>query len=87
MTRNINGPMCQTGIRKVFKWENGKWVHVDKVFNFKVDMKGIDLYIGNPPVGDPLMDNKGKKDEKKNQEKSDKNKTKEKNQSPINYDN
>lgn len=75
------------GDQEGFKWENGKWIHVDKVFNFKVDMKGVDPLMGNPPVGDPLMDSKGNKDEKKNQEKTDKNKAKEKKQSSLNYDN
>ncbi len=61
-----------------FKWQNGKWVHIDKVFNFKVDMKGVDMYLGNPPVGEPLLDKEGKRDEKKLQEKSDKNRGKKK---------
>lgn len=61
-----------------FKWQNGQWVHVDKVFNFKIDMKGVDPYLGNPPVGDPILDKDGNRDEKKLQEKSDKNKTKKK---------
>jgi hypothetical protein len=61
-----------------FKWQNGKWVHIDKVFNFKVDMKGVDIYLGNPPVGEPLLDKEGKRDEKKLQEKSDKNRGKKK---------
>jgi hypothetical protein len=56
-----------------FKWEKGQWVHVDKVFNFKVDMSGADPYLGNPPVGDPILDKEGNRDEKKLQEKSDKN--------------
>jgi hypothetical protein len=52
-----------------FKWQNGKWVHIDKVFNFK-------LKDGEFPMDDPIMDLKGKKDEKKIQEKSDSNKKK-----------
>src|SRR5687768_12161894 len=47
-----------------FKWENGKWVHIDKVFTLK-------LQDGQAPVDDPVMDLKGNKDEKKLQEKSD----------------
>jgi len=62
-----------------FKWENGKWVHINKVFNFK-------LQDGQAPIGDPLMDIKGTKNEKKLQEKTDKNKTKD-NERKINYDN
>ena len=61
-----------------FKWENGKWVHIDKVFNFKVDMRGADQYLGRPPVGDPILDDKGNKDEEKLQKQSDKNNTKKK---------
>ncbi|MGZ8554471.1 MAG: hypothetical protein ACXWV8_13750 [Chitinophagaceae bacterium] len=66
------------GDNEAFKWENGKWVHVDKAFDFKIDMSGVDLNIGKPPVGEPILDNKGNKNEKKLQEKSDKNKGKEK---------
>lgn len=73
------------GDNEAFKWENGKWMHVDKAFDYKVDMTGADAYMGNPPVGEPLLDTKGKKNEKKLEEKSNKNKTKEK--LPINYDN
>jgi hypothetical protein len=73
------------GDNEAFKWENGKWVHVDKAFDFKVDMAGADAYLGKPPVGEPLLDRKGNKNEKKLEDKSNKNKTKEK--PPINYDN
>jgi hypothetical protein len=52
-----------------FKWDNGKWVHIDKVFNLK-------LKDGEAPVGDPLLDIKGNRNEKKLQEKTDVNKTK-----------
>ena len=61
-----------------FKWKNGKWVHIEKVFTFKLE-------DGQAPVGEPILDNKGKKDEKKLQEKTDKNKSKE--NIPLNYDN
>lgn len=65
-----------------FKWENGKWVHIDKVFDFK-------LKDGEAPIIDPILDQKGKKDEKKLQEQSDKNKKKNngKEKIPLNYDN
>jgi hypothetical protein len=63
-----------------FKWENGKWVHVNKVFTFKLE-------DGQAPVGDPILDGKGKKDEKKLEEKSNKNKQRDNNRMPINYDN
>jgi hypothetical protein len=50
-----------------FKWQNGRWVHVDKVFTFK-------LQDGQAPVGDPILDVHGNRDEIKLQQKSDKNK-------------
>lgn len=52
-----------------FKWQNGQWVHVDKVFNFKLE-------DGQAPVGDPLLDPKGNMNEEKLKQKSDANKTK-----------
>ena len=52
-----------------FKWQNGQWVHVDKVFNFKLE-------DGQAPVGDPLLDIKGNKNEEKLKQKSDANKAK-----------
>ena len=68
------------GDQEGFKWENGKWLHVDKVFTYK-------LQDGQAPVGDPLLDPKGNRDEKKLQEKTDKNKTKDNNRPPVNNDN
>ncbi len=59
------------GDQEGFKWENGKWIHVDKVFTLK-------LKDGDAPVGDPLLDPKGNRNEQKLQEKSDKNRGKEK---------
>ena len=44
------------GDNEAFKWENGKWVHIDKAFDYKVDMTGADTYMGKPPMGDPLLD-------------------------------
>jgi len=41
-------------------------------------MRSVDTLTGKPPVGDPLFDSKGNKDEKKLQEKSDQNKAKKK---------
>jgi len=52
-----------------FKWQDGQWVHIEKIFDFK-------LKDGEAPVEDPLLDDKGNKNEKKLQEQSDKNKTK-----------
>ncbi|RZM02005.1 MAG: hypothetical protein EOO88_57435 [Pedobacter sp.] len=65
------------GDNEAFKWENGKWLHQDKAFDYKVDMRGADPYLGNPPVGEPILDNKGNRNDKKLQEKSEKNKGKE----------
>ena len=59
------------GDYEAFKWQNGKWLHIDKLYNYK-------LNDGDAPIPDPLMDIKGLKDEKKLQEKSDKNKPKKK---------
>lgn len=50
-----------------FKWVNGKWLHVDKVFDEK-------LKDGEFPMPDPIRDANGKDDEKKLQERTDKNK-------------
>ena len=72
--------MIPDGDNEGYKWENGKWVHVDKVFNLK-------LKDGEAPVDLPILDNKGKKNEKKLQEQSDKNKTKPNQKDPVNYDN
>ena len=52
-----------------FKWQKGKWVHIDKVFNFKLE-------DGQAPIDDPIFDLKGKKNEEKLQQKSDNNKKK-----------
>lgn len=73
------------GDNEAFKWENGKWVHVDKAFDFKIDMTGVDPYTGKPPMGDPILDARGNKNEQKLDEKSNKNKKKENRQ--LNYDN
>lgn len=52
-----------------FKWQNGQWVHIDKVFTFK-------LQDGEAPIGEPLMDNRGNKNEDILKQKSDANKAK-----------
>jgi len=49
-----------------FKWENGQWVHVDKVFNFK-------LKDGETPLEATIKDNNGNIDEQKLMEQSEKN--------------
>jgi hypothetical protein len=71
--------MVPDGDNEAYKWENGKWVHIDKAFDYKIDMSGTDPYMGKPPVAEPILDSKGNRDEKKLQEKSDKNKKKEDN--------
>ena len=40
-----------------FKWQNGQWVHVDKVFTYK-------LQDGQAPFGDPILDDKDNRDKK-----------------------
>ena len=49
-----------------FKWENGQWVHVNQVFNFK-------LKEGEFPQEANLLDADGKVNEKQLQEQSEKN--------------
>lgn len=68
------------GDQEGFKWENGKWVHINKVFTFK-------LQDGQAPNEEAILDSKGNRNEKKLQENSDKNKKKENEKVPINYDN
>lgn len=66
------------GDNEGFRWEKGKWVHVEKVFDYKVDMTGADPFLGKPPLEAPILDKKGNRDEKKLLEQSIKNKAKEK---------
>ena len=49
-----------------FKWENGKWKQVDKIFNYK-------LSDGQAPMPAPLKDVTGKSDENKLMQQSEKN--------------
>ncbi|WP_460567383.1 hypothetical protein [Flaviaesturariibacter terrae] len=65
--------MVPDGDSEGFKWEKGKWVHIDKVFHYKVDMTGVDPLLGKPPVGDPILDAKGNINEDKLQQHTDKN--------------
>lgn len=46
------------GDYEAFKWTNGQWVHVSKIFDYKVDMKGVDPMLGNAPVPVPIKDRK-----------------------------
>lgn len=64
------------GDNEAFKWEGGKWLHIDKAFDFKQDMRGVDPYLGNPPMEDPLLDKKGNVNTKKLEQQSEKNKQK-----------
>ena len=52
-----------------FKWENGKWVHIDKVFNQVLEN-------GQFPVPEPIKDDKGNTNMEKLNQKSEKNKSK-----------
>ena len=61
--------MIPDGDYEGFKWQNGQWVHIDKVFTYKLE-------DGQAPVGDPLLDYKGNKNEEKLKQKSDANKGK-----------
>src|SRR5207244_7066078 len=59
------------GDYEAFKWQNGQWMHIDKLYNYKLEE-------GQAPVGDPLLDNKGNPNEKKLEERSQQNKAKKK---------
>jgi hypothetical protein len=49
-----------------FAWKGGKWMHIDKVFDYK-------LQDGQAPLPDPVRDAKGTNNEEKLQQQSDKN--------------
>jgi len=57
------------GDYEAFKWQNGQWMHIDKLYNYKLEE-------GHAPIGDPLLDAKGNPNEKKLEEKSEQNKNK-----------
>jgi hypothetical protein len=59
------------GDYEAFEWKNGKWMHIDKLYNFKLE-------DGQAPMPDPIRDGKGTTDEKKLQDQSEKNKVKKK---------
>ena len=52
-----------------FEWKNGKWVHVNKVFDQKLE-------DGQAPMPDPILDDRGNRNEQKLQQSSDKNRAK-----------
>jgi hypothetical protein len=58
--------MVPDGDYQGFKWENGHWSLVDKVFDFK-------LKDGEAPLPEPLKDDNGKNDEEKLLRQSEKN--------------
>jgi hypothetical protein len=56
------------------KWENGIWVYQPKIMcNCPLSKEKIDPLLGKPPMGDPLFDKDGMRDEQKIQDKSKKN--------------
>jgi hypothetical protein len=55
------------GDYEAFKWQNGQWMHIDKLYNYKLEE-------GHAPVGDPLLDARGNPNEKKLEERSEQNK-------------
>ena len=61
--------MVPDGDYQGFKWENGKWKQIDKVFDYK-------LHDGQAPIPAPLKDAKGNSDELKLIQQSEKNKQK-----------
>ena len=58
--------MVPDGDYQGFKWQNGKWMQIDKVFNYK-------LRDGQAPIPAPLKDAAGKSDELKLMQQSEKN--------------
>lgn len=62
------GTLIPDGDFEGFKWIDGRWVHVNKVFNTTVDMTGVDPIMGNPPVPKPIKDKKPTKKERKENE-------------------
>jgi len=65
-TPDVPYTMVPDGDYEGFKWTNGKWVHIDKVFDFK-------LKDGEAPMPDPLKDDKGNSNEEKLRLQSEKN--------------
>lgn len=56
-----------------FQWVAGKWQHVEKVYNEKIDMKGVDPYLGNAPAEATLLDKDGNVNQQKLDEQNKKN--------------
>lgn len=51
-----------------FKWVDAHWVYINKLFDYKVDMTGVDPIMGNPPVPVPIKETKPSKKKQKNQD-------------------
>jgi hypothetical protein len=68
--------MVPDGDYQGFKWANGKWVLVDKVFDFKLE-------DGQAPMPAPLKDADGKSDELKLMQQSEKNRQSQKQPLPT----
>lgn len=66
--------MVPDGDYQGFKWQNGKWAQIDKVFDYK-------LQDGQAPVPNPIKDATGKSNELKLMQQSEKNRQKQ--QSPA----
>ncbi len=56
-----------------FTWTDGRWKYVPKIFTEKIDMKGVDPLLGNPPVEDPILDKDGNHNTQKLEERNKKN--------------
>ena len=73
--------MVPDGDNEGYKWERGKWVHIDKVFTFK-------LRDGEAPVEKPVKDNSdGRRPDPKVDEKNKKGTPRKNDNHPLNYDN
>lgn len=59
------------GDYEAFKWKNGQWVHIDKLYDFKLE-------DGQAPLPDPIRNYRGDNNEEKLKQKTDQNKQKEK---------
>ena len=73
--------MVPDGDNEGYKWERGKWVHIDKVFTFK-------LRDGEAPVEKPVKDNSdGRRPDPKVDEKNKKGTPRKNDNHQLNYDN
>ncbi|MBX2931104.1 MAG: hypothetical protein KF781_04030 [Chitinophagaceae bacterium] len=48
-----------------FRWVDAHWVYVNSLFDYKVDMTGVDPILGNPPVPKPITETKPSKKKQK----------------------